>query len=67
MTLDARTAESFGSDDAVPASQPTEPLLHQHGEEVQQFGTVRLFGIALSSDARIESSQLLNQVLAPTR
>ena len=66
MTLDSSAADSFGSDGAPPASQPTQPLLHQHSEEIQQFGTVRLFPIALSSDARTESCQLLNQILADT-
>jgi starvation-inducible DNA-binding protein len=42
----------------------SQPLLHQHGVEVQQFGQMRLLPIALSHDARAESSQLLNQILA---
>jgi starvation-inducible DNA-binding protein len=42
----------------------SQPLLHQHGIEVQGFGTLRLLPIALSHDARAESCQLLNQVLA---
>jgi starvation-inducible DNA-binding protein len=42
----------------------SQPLLHQHGEEIQAFGTVRLFPIALSYEARMESCQILNKVLA---
>jgi len=38
--------------------------LAQFGEEIQQFGTVRLFPIALAHDARLESCQLLNHILA---
>lgn len=45
----------------------SQPLLRQHGQEVQAFGTVRLFPIALAHDARLESCQLLNQVLADTQ
>ena len=45
----------------VPSSQP---LLHQHGREVQGFGTLRLLPIALSWDARAQSCQLLNHILA---
>jgi starvation-inducible DNA-binding protein len=45
----------------IPSSQP---LLHQHGLEVQRFGTLRLLPIALAHDARAESCQLLNHVLA---
>ena len=42
----------------------SQPLLHQHGVEVQPFGTMRLLPIALSHDARTQSAQLLNAVLA---
>jgi starvation-inducible DNA-binding protein len=42
----------------------SQPLLHQHGEEIQAFGTVRLFPIALAHEARMESCQILNQILA---
>jgi len=45
-------------------STGSQPLLHQHGVEVQRFGEMRLFPIALSYEARAESSQLLNHVLA---
>lgn len=44
----------------------SQPLLHQRGEEIQRFGEMRLFPIALSHDARAESSQLLNHILADT-
>jgi len=42
----------------------SQPRLHQHGIEVQPFGTLRLLPIALSYEARLESSQLLNHILA---
>ncbi len=42
----------------------SQPLLHQHGEEIQAYGTVRLFPIALAHEARMESCQILNQILA---
>ena len=48
------------------ANRSSQPLLHQHGFEVQPFGTLRLLPIALSYEARLESCQLLNQVLADT-
>jgi len=44
----------------------SQPLLHQKGEEIQEFGTVRLFPIALAWEARMESCQILNQILADT-
>jgi starvation-inducible DNA-binding protein len=56
--------DPFQASSSDARSKGSQPLLHQKGEEVQRFGDVRLFPIALSRDARAESSQLLNQVLA---
>src|SRR2546427_10927200 len=42
----------------------SQPLFHQHGVEVQRFGEMRLLPIALGHDARLESCQLLNGILA---
>ncbi len=42
----------------------SQPLFHQHGEEVQEFGKMRLLPIALGYEARVESCQLLNQILS---
>jgi starvation-inducible DNA-binding protein len=44
----------------------SQPRLHQHGVEIQTFGQLRLMPIALAHDARLESVQLLNQILADT-
>ena len=44
----------------------SQPLLHQEGAEVQRYGEMRLLPIALAHDARMESSQLLNQINADT-
>ena len=44
----------------------SQPMLHQHGAEVQRFGEMRLLPIALAHIARLESSQLLNQINADT-
>ena len=44
----------------------SQPLLHQQGREIQRFGEMRLFPIALSHDIRAESCQLLNRILADT-
>jgi starvation-inducible DNA-binding protein len=51
----------------APASTGSQPWLHQHGREIQQFGTVRLFPIALSAETRAYSSELLNRILADTQ
>lgn len=45
----------------------SQPWLHQHGTEVQEFGTVRLFPLGLSYEARMDSAQRLNHVLADTQ
>ena len=36
------------------------------GTEIQRFGTVRLMPIALAAEARVESCQILNGILADT-
>ena len=45
------------------SSDFSQPWLHQHGRQVQEFGTVRQFPIALSFDARMFSCQQLNHIL----
>jgi starvation-inducible DNA-binding protein len=48
-------------EDGIRSSQP---LLHQRGIEIQEFGTLRLLPLALAAEARMESCQLLNHILA---
>lgn len=48
----------------APSSQP---WLHQHGKEIQAFGSVRQFPLGLSHNARLYSCQRLNQLLADTQ
>ncbi|MFE5243044.1 MULTISPECIES: Dps family protein [unclassified Streptomyces] len=50
-----------------PAVGGSQPLLHQKGEVVQEFGTVKQFPIGLSYEARMYSCQRLNQLLADTQ
>ncbi|PZG19054.1 DNA starvation/stationary phase protection protein [Micromonospora craterilacus] len=45
----------------------SQPRLHQHGREIQAFGTVRQLPVALSYDTRMYSCERLNRVLADTR
>jgi starvation-inducible DNA-binding protein len=44
----------------------SQPLLHQHGDEIQQYGTLRNLPIALNPSARSENCVLVNQILADT-
>jgi starvation-inducible DNA-binding protein len=43
-----------------------QPHLGQTGPELQRYGTIRLLPIALSAEARTQSCQLLNEILADT-
>jgi starvation-inducible DNA-binding protein len=52
------------STEVEAGQRESQPLLHQHGVEVQPFGTMRLLPIALSHEARKLSAQLLNAILA---
>ena len=45
----------------------SQPWLHQHGVEIQEFGTVRLLPLALPHDVRLYSCQRLNRLLADTQ
>jgi starvation-inducible DNA-binding protein len=45
----------------------SQPWLHQHGRQVQQFGTVRQFPLGLSYESRIDSCQRLNHMLADSQ
>ncbi|MCK7621866.1 DNA starvation/stationary phase protection protein [Streptomyces sp. RS10V-4] len=51
----------------VPSPHGSQPWLHQKGEVIQEFGTVKQFPVALSYDARMYSCQRLNKVLADTQ
>jgi starvation-inducible DNA-binding protein len=45
----------------------SQPHVHQHGNEIQTFGSVRRMPIALALEVRAESCQLLNQLLADSQ
>jgi starvation-inducible DNA-binding protein len=53
-------------DNATKAVASPEPRLVNKGVETQRFGALRLLPIALSAEARRESCQLLNGILADT-
>ncbi|MFJ6718622.1 Dps family protein [Streptomyces sp. NPDC091259] len=44
-----------------------QPLLHQTGEEIQSFGTLKQLPLGLGHDARMYACQRLNHVLADTQ
>ncbi|MEW2353687.1 DNA starvation/stationary phase protection protein [Spirillospora sp. NPDC029432] len=49
------------------AKASSEPWVHTDGREIQEFGTVRMFPLGLSFDARMYSCQRLNQILADSQ
>lgn len=58
----------MGSGRVMPAKKKgSQPWLHQQGREIQHFGAIRQFPVALSYDARMYSCERLNQVLADTQ
>jgi starvation-inducible DNA-binding protein len=62
-----KAVRSARRDGSEARRQPSpEPRLVQRGVEIQRFGTLRLLPIALSADARGQSAQLLNHILADT-
>jgi starvation-inducible DNA-binding protein len=48
------------------SARSPEPLLVQKAPELQRFGSLRLLPIALSAEARGQSAQILNRILADT-
>jgi starvation-inducible DNA-binding protein len=50
-----------------PPARGSQPRLHEHGTEIQRFGTVRQFPLGLSFETRLYASQRLNQLLADTQ
>ena len=51
----------------TPKPRSSQPWLHQKGQEIQEYGTVRQLPVGLSYNARMYSCQRLNQVLADTQ
>ena len=67
-TTRSHASNGTSSDNGSKSStrRSPEPRLGQRGKELQRFGTLRQLPIALSAEARTESCQLLNEVLADT-
>jgi starvation-inducible DNA-binding protein len=59
------TRSSAGSANGDTRRGPSpEPRLAQRGAELQRYGSLRQLPIALSAEVRMESCQLLNEILA---
>jgi starvation-inducible DNA-binding protein len=64
MPPKVKNARANGSSTKRPSRSSPEPRLAPLGVEIQRFGTTRFLPIALSKEARSESCQLLNEILA---
>src|SRR6478735_12247970 len=65
MAAKSRTSNGNGSRHTATARRLSpEPKLAPLGVEIQRFGTTRFLPIALSKEARSESCQMLNEILA---
>jgi len=60
---ESRTESSI-KNRAETATLHSQPFIHVTGQEIQEFGTVRLMPIGLAHDARLYSCQRLNQLHA---
>lgn len=61
-----RQSKSARGDDRGKGNGNASPILHQRSRELQKYGTLRSLPIALPDEARQESVNALNQVLADT-
>jgi starvation-inducible DNA-binding protein len=62
-----KTRELRNGRNGVKRRTPSpEPRLAPTGEEIQRYGSLRLLPIALPAEARMESCQILNEILADT-
>src|SRR6266487_3537785 len=58
---------SNDTDKKIPRTVSTQPRLHQHGAEIQAYGTLNhLLPLELEEPVRLEMTALLNQLLADT-
>ena len=65
-TSSSKSKVADGARDGSGRANEAQPLLNQRGREIQKYGTLRNLPIALDEQARGESCELLNQVLADT-
>src|SRR5436190_776693 len=65
-TTTTRSAGATADGAGTTRGRSPQPRLGQRAPEIQEFGTLRLLPIALSAEARTDSCQILNQILADT-
>jgi len=60
----SRTGDARSNGNGSSHRVSAQPRIGQKGPEIQRFGTLRQLPIALSAEARGESCQILNEILA---
>ena len=65
-TRAARNGSATSATNGSTRGRSPEPKLGQRGSELQRFGSLRQLPIALPAEARSESCELLNEILADT-
>ena len=65
-TRRSRSANGTSNGNGSSGKVSPQPRLGQNAPELQKYGTLRQLPIALSAEARTESCQLLNEILADT-
>ena len=63
---EGRNGSSTSATNGSTRARSPEPKLGQRGRELQRFGSLRQLPIALPAEARSESCELLNEILADT-
>jgi starvation-inducible DNA-binding protein len=63
---EGRSGSSTSATNGSTRAPSPEPKLGQRGRELQRFGSLRQLPIALPAEARSESCELLNEILADT-
>jgi starvation-inducible DNA-binding protein len=66
MTTRRTKSQATNGRRADGAKSENQPILNQRGREIQAYGTVRNLPIGLPAKARLESCEILNQILADT-
>jgi starvation-inducible DNA-binding protein len=62
----SKTTHNGKASDTQMRNTKASPVMHQRGDELQKYGTLRAIPIGLPDKARMENVEALNQILADT-
>src|SRR5919112_6100852 len=66
MAIDTRTQGAPAAQGGSANGSKASPILHQRGNELQKYGTLRAIPLGLPDEVRLEHCEALNQILADT-